>query len=250
MTDAAFLRTICERPEDDGARLVYADYLESQGYPDAWRGEFIRVQIELTTLRCWGEKELPECEPAGLLREHWCMACDRSDTLRARERALLKAHIHEWAPPAPPGLENWYGNGTFGWWAFGKPDENRVEFFMARGFPSSLRLTVEAFCGGTCPRCGGDGLLSRERVWRYGHPSEECPPCFGTGRLPGVAAAVFANSPIMEVTLTDRESYGLPRELWDLVIAQDKCEVFGPWADFPTAAAANAASPRPPTAAH
>ena len=43
-----FLQTVLENPADDGARLVYADWLEEQGDP---RGEFIRVQIELAKLK-------------------------------------------------------------------------------------------------------------------------------------------------------------------------------------------------------
>ena len=39
-----FLRAICADPEDDTARLVYADWLDENGDPD--RAEFIRVQIE------------------------------------------------------------------------------------------------------------------------------------------------------------------------------------------------------------
>jgi uncharacterized protein (TIGR02996 family) len=52
-TEAAILRAVCDRPEDDLPRLVYADWLEDHaGYtpdPDAagTRAEFIRVQVEL-----------------------------------------------------------------------------------------------------------------------------------------------------------------------------------------------------------
>ena len=42
---AAFLQEIGEHPDDDGLRLVYADWLDDTG--DADRGEFIRPQIEL-----------------------------------------------------------------------------------------------------------------------------------------------------------------------------------------------------------
>lgn len=38
-----FLRAICENPEDDTARLVYADWLDENGDPD--RAEFIRLQV-------------------------------------------------------------------------------------------------------------------------------------------------------------------------------------------------------------
>src|SRR5262245_13284166 len=39
--DEAFLKAISEGPEDDGVRLVYADWLEEHGHPE--RGELIRV---------------------------------------------------------------------------------------------------------------------------------------------------------------------------------------------------------------
>lgn len=43
----AFLRTILEHPEDDGPRLVYADWLEEHGEPHA---ELIRLQCHLARL--------------------------------------------------------------------------------------------------------------------------------------------------------------------------------------------------------
>jgi uncharacterized protein (TIGR02996 family) len=45
--DAAFLEAIAANPDDDGLRLVYADWLEERDDP---RGEFIRVQIELARM--------------------------------------------------------------------------------------------------------------------------------------------------------------------------------------------------------
>ena len=46
MTDRdALLRAICENPDDDAPRLIYADWLDEHG--DARQAEFIRVQIEL-----------------------------------------------------------------------------------------------------------------------------------------------------------------------------------------------------------
>jgi uncharacterized protein (TIGR02996 family) len=41
----ALLRAICENPDDDAPRLVYADWLDEHGDPR--QAEFIRVQIEL-----------------------------------------------------------------------------------------------------------------------------------------------------------------------------------------------------------
>lgn len=76
MSHAAFLSAIREAPEDDTARLVYADYLDEQGGPgDVARAEFIRVQIRLAGL---GDTA-PE-RPA----------------LEDRENELLRTHEHEW----------------------------------------------------------------------------------------------------------------------------------------------------------
>ncbi|MFL5341272.1 MAG: TIGR02996 domain-containing protein [Gemmataceae bacterium] len=43
-----FMRMICDHPDDDGPRLVYADWLEERG--DTARSEFIRLQIERSRL--------------------------------------------------------------------------------------------------------------------------------------------------------------------------------------------------------
>jgi uncharacterized protein (TIGR02996 family) len=43
----AFLQAICENPDDDTARLVFADWLDEQGDPE--RAEFIRLQIGIAS---------------------------------------------------------------------------------------------------------------------------------------------------------------------------------------------------------
>ena len=55
--DESFLRAIREAPDDDGVRLIYADWLEERGDP---RGEFIRGQIALarTPVGAPGRNEL------------------------------------------------------------------------------------------------------------------------------------------------------------------------------------------------
>ena len=45
--EEAFLATIRDRPDDDGPRLIYADYLDEQG---DCRGDFIRIQCALAKL--------------------------------------------------------------------------------------------------------------------------------------------------------------------------------------------------------
>jgi uncharacterized protein (TIGR02996 family) len=75
---AAFLAAVCAHPEDDGPRLVYADWLDEQGDP---RGEFIRAQIEL--------ERLPPDDAS-------------RPRLKARCRELLKRHRSAWLVPGIP----------------------------------------------------------------------------------------------------------------------------------------------------
>jgi uncharacterized protein (TIGR02996 family) len=86
-TESALLRTIRETPDDDTARLVYADFVEEEG--DAARGEFIRVQIALACT--------PEGDPARTVLED-------------REHELLAENEHRWIGAAPntDGLLGWH----------------------------------------------------------------------------------------------------------------------------------------------
>jgi uncharacterized protein (TIGR02996 family) len=55
---AALLRAICETPDDDTPRLVFADWLQEHGEEE--RAEFIRVQCEAARLA------------ADDSRDNWC----------------------------------------------------------------------------------------------------------------------------------------------------------------------------------
>jgi uncharacterized protein (TIGR02996 family) len=85
----AFLRAICENPDDDTPRLVFADWLDERGGAAnaAW-AELIRVQVPLAR-GLGGERE----------------------RLAARERAVEPAVIADWPKRlgAPDGLawQNW-----------------------------------------------------------------------------------------------------------------------------------------------
>lgn len=70
----AFLQAIIDEPEDDGLRLIFADWLEENGSP---LGEFIRVQIELSEISPWHP---------------------RRPVLEARELELLRRHGGDWYP--------------------------------------------------------------------------------------------------------------------------------------------------------
>jgi uncharacterized protein (TIGR02996 family) len=76
----AFRQAILEDPDDDGPRLVYADWLDDHGDPD--RAAFIRVQCELARLPAEDE---------------------RRSELQARERRLLVRNYWEWTA----GCRDW-----------------------------------------------------------------------------------------------------------------------------------------------
>ena len=61
MTDHdALLRAVCQHPDDDTPRLVFADYLDDQGEHD--RAAFVRAQMELARTPAW--------EPFAVLCRH------------------------------------------------------------------------------------------------------------------------------------------------------------------------------------
>ncbi len=106
MTDEdAFLSAIRAHPDDDTARLVYADWLTEHGDPD--RGEFIRIEIELA--------RTPPTEEADERRRK---------VLLVRRAALLKRHKTAWLAPFAP---------------FAK------ESSFERGFVQKLEVSANAF---------------------------------------------------------------------------------------------------------
>jgi uncharacterized protein (TIGR02996 family) len=59
---AAFLRAICDEPDEDAHRLVYADWLDEQG--DAARADFIRIQCAQARLARFCQPDWkPRVEP-------------------------------------------------------------------------------------------------------------------------------------------------------------------------------------------
>lgn len=81
--DAAFLQLICEQPDDDTVRLVYADWLEECG--QAPRAAFIRTQVEIANT------------PPGTDADE-----RRRAVLFARRDELWKAHGARWLEPFSP----------------------------------------------------------------------------------------------------------------------------------------------------
>jgi uncharacterized protein (TIGR02996 family) len=95
----AFMQAICERPNDDAPRLMYADLLEERGDP---RGEFIRVQLELRSLEVeWRldprRKAWRKHKPIPLTSQDEEIIA-RGKALRQRERELLASYWRQWSP--------------------------------------------------------------------------------------------------------------------------------------------------------
>lgn len=86
MSEAAFLAAIRDDPDDDLPRLAYADWFEEHGQAD--RGEFIRVQVELS---------------------HGARDRGRRVELLRRLRALSQLHRAAWLGP----LKHWAKDSFF-----------------------------------------------------------------------------------------------------------------------------------------
>jgi uncharacterized protein (TIGR02996 family) len=80
--EEAFVPDIRANPDDDGVRLIFADWLEENG--QLQRAKFIRVQIELA--------RLADDDP-------------RRQALADRKDELLAAHCDEWWPLRESGAE-------------------------------------------------------------------------------------------------------------------------------------------------
>src|SRR5262249_24085793 len=104
----ALLQDVIAHPDEDGPRLIYADWIEENGRPE--RAEFIRVQ----------------CELARLPANH-----SHRKKLEAREEALWDEHFAEWRQEVPHWARDQLGFGRgFAWhvrasakqWAAKGPD--------------------------------------------------------------------------------------------------------------------------------
>ena len=166
----AFLKTIIERPSEDGPRLVFADWLEEQD--DADRAEFIRVQCRLNFL----------------VEHKYGYTADDSD-----EMAALRKRERELFPAAKAAID-----------VVGFPNEILIHTAQwsrgfisqwSRGFISELVCTLEQWAGGQCQRCDGRGWRT-ERVYHgptndpeWSLSSSKC-NCI-EGRVPGLAASMY-----------------------------------------------------------
>ncbi|MEZ6121751.1 MAG: TIGR02996 domain-containing protein [Planctomycetaceae bacterium] len=104
MDEQSFLDEICSHPDDDTPRLIYADWLEEQGNA---RGEFIRVQCEMATLKKTQVRyrELVKREQMLLFRHQaeWLSAFP----LSVRRHVFRRGFVEECAVAVSYFLRNW-----------------------------------------------------------------------------------------------------------------------------------------------
>jgi uncharacterized protein (TIGR02996 family) len=210
MDDASFLRAVCWSPLDDGPRLVWADALDERG--EAARAEFIRTQCELEK---W------------VHGDHPCPDPERHEMLRLRERELWLANWEPWTE----GVRSALRPLSYGPDSCTLPDLSQARWEFRRGFVEEVTMTCQQFFGDPCGRCNGG-------LWRCEFESSDgyCPACRGTGRVEGLAAALFRAAPVTEVRLSDKrpdrvsnswcwwrpseacaDCHHLPHEVYDLL---------------------------------
>jgi uncharacterized protein (TIGR02996 family) len=128
----AFIRQICERPEDDTVRLVFADWLEEHGEPE--RAEFIRVQMEAERMRGGGCAVVLGAMCDG--KKEWCVRCG----LFRRALKLHNPHTDSWLPRILPGERSWSVSDE-------PPPETShgPRYHWTRGFVSRIELPCDAF---------------------------------------------------------------------------------------------------------
>src|SRR5262245_8775489 len=124
--EEAFIAEIAERPDDDGPRLVFADWLEDHGDPA--RAEFIRVQCELARIE---EDD------------------DRRIELKRREGQLLKEHSDRWTAGLEEVADSWrFDRGLIEHLRVPRPGEwlQRVDEVVRRFPVRSIHTTDEDGC--------------------------------------------------------------------------------------------------------
>jgi len=151
-THAGFIPDICEHPDDDSIRLIYADYLEDHGDPE--RAEFIRVQVEVNGPRqewdaiqrqgCWtchNRQVLLKRMAGGQTMPSPCKRCSDLEcyvySREAKERSYLEANAYELGEECIPGEPGWHVAG---------PGEliavNGITLLFRRGFIAEIHAPL------------------------------------------------------------------------------------------------------------
>lgn len=179
MTDLdALLAAIIATPDDDAARLVYADKYQDLDTEEARaRAEFIRVQVELANSR-----------KTRVDRGFLIVDDVSEDALRERERELLQITATDGELPF---RLVWAGFDSY-------TTATGIDWIFSRGFIAKVRGPLAVLVGG---ECGRNGCYSFQ-------PTLNCLNCHGTGRTPGVLPAIAQAHPLEWVEVTPACNHG------------------------------------------
>jgi uncharacterized protein (TIGR02996 family) len=182
--EQAFLADICAHPDDDGARLVFADWLtERDGPGDKERAEFIRVQIELAgVLQALEEDGLTDSGAAVVLTQEVQNRLERADYLVEREDALLGDDVGTGQGIWPRWMRWCDEDGINDRWVqvpgFGNVGRlERASNSFRRGFVEHIVLPAADWCRyaerlrATQPICEVT-LTTRLDIWLCAHPEK------------------------------------------------------------------------------
>ena len=148
------LEDVIAYPDDDGPRLILADWWEENGQEE--RAEFVRIQCDLSQ---FDEYRFPDCHHCNIDSGHvWCSALARGLNywmiLRQREKELLDASGQDWllplarvlGVPLSPGR---YKGSRYRYigtrmltWGEGGPDCN---ISWGRGFVAEVKLPLNTW---------------------------------------------------------------------------------------------------------
>lgn len=176
-----FLRTICERPDDDTPRLIFADWLEEQGQEQ--RAQWIRVQIELAKLDKPASATQFKVGNEVRFDYELCMACAELEEGQCRWHALKEVEDNLWwsfyPHTVPGGVPDW------------------LKLFP--DYPTEICNQHEKHCTRSCVPEGAP--LHLLLTWRRGFPASV--DCHQEAWLKW-GPQIVQRAPVVDISLCDR----------------------------------------------
>ena len=167
--DDAFLQAICENPEDDTHRLIYADWLEDRGDPDGLaRAEFIRLQYLLAG-HGTREQFQRESELLGIHKEKWLSGSQVTLAEWAFERGFLaraKADVRSLLVDVETFLKGHPLQHLSLFWGLVAPQERVADLRRLCSFPALGKLVSLDLTGATLGSAGAEILASSNNLGR------------------------------------------------------------------------------------
>jgi uncharacterized protein (TIGR02996 family) len=239
----ALLAAVLDAPADDAPRLVYADWLEENATADhvgpcpecggkprhklvTRNGEEYRYE-QIVCKCAWRRFAVPGngfAERAEFIRVQCALARTAevsvaSTRLMARERELWSAPlVLRDLPDAgvcelPPLTIHPAEHGQL-----------LSSCLVRRGFVAEVRAPMGVLVGGPCGRCVGSGIRGHEVEDASGDvdwTASPCPACSGSGRTPGVLAALCATQPVEKAAAVDVQTVEVANR-WHLFRSGDR----------------------------